>query len=171
MIFLTVGTERFPFDRLVATVDQALVPGGPLAGEQVVAQTGPLTFVPRHFPVRSLVPFPEMVDLLTRSEVIVAHAGVGTVLLALKLGRVPIVMPRLAALGEHLDDHQLEFARRLAELCRVLVAFTPEELIETIQNYSRRVGDCLPPGPSAERRDLVAALRNLTGRPFPRGDE
>jgi UDP-N-acetylglucosamine transferase subunit ALG13 len=163
VIFLTVGTERYPFDRLVRALDDAVAPGGPLAGRQVLAQTGSSDYRPKHFSGHPLLAFAEVRSALAACEVPVAHAGVGTVLLALQLGRIPLLCPRRAALGEHVDDHQVEFAERLAGLGQALVALTVDELVEMIAHYPERIAGLPPPGASGERQRLVAALRRLAG--------
>ncbi len=109
-VLVTVGTERFPFERAlhsaVAAVDGAA---------DVVWQTG-------HTPVtaplpglhRQWWPAHALREAAEAADVVITHAGVGSVLMALRAGRCPVVVPRLGSLGEHIDDHQVEFARRLA---------------------------------------------------------
>jgi UDP-N-acetylglucosamine transferase subunit ALG13 len=65
---------------------------------------------------------------MAAADAIVAHAGIGTILTALELGKPVLVMPRRAKFGEHRNDHQLATARRFAELGRVSVAFDETEL-------------------------------------------
>jgi UDP-N-acetylglucosamine transferase subunit ALG13 len=57
--------------------------------------------------------FAELAALMDEAAVVVSHAGVGSILCALRAGHVPVVVPRLARHGETVDDHQLELARRL----------------------------------------------------------
>lgn len=61
------------------------------------------------------MPFDEVVATMTRADSVVCHAGVGSIMTALQLGHTPVVLPRLARHGEHVDDHQLDIARRFAE--------------------------------------------------------
>ena len=107
MIFVTVGTSTTPFDRLLRTID------GLGEQEDLVVQHGPSSVRPRSATCFDSMQFEELTSAIEASRVVVTHAGVGTVLACLGLGRVPVVMPRLASLGEAVDDHQLELARRL----------------------------------------------------------
>ena len=61
------------------------------------------------------VAFDELVALMTRAEAVICHAGVGTIVTALKAGHVPVVIPRLAAHGEHVDDHQMDIATKFGD--------------------------------------------------------
>ncbi len=54
-------------------------------------------------------------ELVRAARVVVTHAGVGTIMVALANGKRPVVMPRLSRFAEAVDDHQLGLARRLSE--------------------------------------------------------
>jgi UDP-N-acetylglucosamine transferase subunit ALG13 len=153
VIFVTVGTQ-LPFDRMVAAVDAwaALAPG-----QQVFAQIGPTDLRPRHIDHRAFVSPAECHELMLAADAIVAHAGMGTILRALELGKPLLVLPRRAALGEHRNDHQLATARRFAELGKVAVAFDEGQLPEKLEQLDRAVVTERI-GPYAPDR-LVGALR------------
>jgi UDP-N-acetylglucosamine transferase subunit ALG13 len=124
VIFVTVGTQ-LPFDRLIGAVDEW---AGAAAGRSVFAQIGPSRMVPRHIEhARSISP-EQCRERMAAAEAIVAHAGIGTILTALELGKPALVMPRQAEFGEHRNNHQLATARRFAELGRIGVAFDETEL-------------------------------------------
>jgi UDP-N-acetylglucosamine transferase subunit ALG13 len=107
VIFLTVGTQ-LPFDRLVEAVDEWAA----TAGEDVFAQIGPTALRPRHIEYVQFVSAAECANRMQAASYIVAHAGMGTILMALQLGKPLLVMPRRADLGEHRNDHQRANARR-----------------------------------------------------------
>jgi UDP-N-acetylglucosamine transferase subunit ALG13 len=65
---------------------------------------------------------------IQQSSLLIMHAGAGSVIHAIHAGRLPIVMPRCAANGEHIDDHQFEFATALASTGQVLLACDSAEL-------------------------------------------
>jgi UDP-N-acetylglucosamine transferase subunit ALG13 len=123
VIFVTVGTQ-LPFDRLVGAVDAWAADGD----RDVFAQIGPSSLVPAHLQHARFVPPAECRERMRAADAIVAHAGMGTILSALELGKPLIVLPRRAALGEHRNEHQLATARRFAELGSVAVAFHEDEL-------------------------------------------
>src|SRR5262249_19256768 len=109
MIFVTVGVQ-LPFDRLVRAVDE-------WAGERrrtdVFAQIGPSDYQPRHIEFSPFVDPPEFRRLVEAADVLVAHAGMGSIITALELGKPLLVMPRRADYGEHRNDHQLATARHM----------------------------------------------------------
>lgn len=119
MIFATVGTQ-LPFDRLIRALDdwQAQHPDEP-----VEAQIGPSQLHPKHLRYRSHLP-PAEVERLTREcRVVVAHAGMGSVLTALRFRKPIILVPRKASLGEHRNDHQMATARWLERTPGVRIAW------------------------------------------------
>ena len=124
MIFVTVGTQ-LPFDRLISAVDEW---AGVQRGRQVFAQVGPTELEPRYIEHQSFVSPSECRERMVGAKAIVAHAGMGTILGALELGKPVLVLPRRAALGEHRNDHQLATARRFRELGKVTTAFDENEL-------------------------------------------
>lgn len=124
MIFVTVGTQ-LPFDRLIAAVDEW---AGAAPGREVFAQIGPSRLEPCHIGHAQFVAPDECLRRMREATAIVAHAGMGTILTALELGKPILVMPRRAALGEHRNEHQLATAHRLAEQGRLLVASDELEL-------------------------------------------
>ena len=126
MIFVTVGTS-VPFDRLMAAL-------AVLEDEELVVQTGNSTNVPAAARAVRFMPYDEVVAMVGRARAVIGHAGVGTVLTCLAAGKVPYVMPRLAAFREAVDDHQVVFARRLADAGLVRLVDHPDELALQLRN-------------------------------------
>lgn len=109
MILCTFGTHPQPFDRALNWVLEA-------AGEEeVVVQHGATAARPDVERTRwhELVGYDELTELIRAADAVVCHAGVGTLMTVLDLGRKPIAIPRLRAHGEHVDDHQLQIATEL----------------------------------------------------------
>ncbi len=126
LLLATVGTDHHPFDRLVRWVDGWLQAGGG-ARVRCVMQTG-TSIRPRHAQSSDYFPYDEMRRLLGEAAFVVCHGGPGTVTLASAAGVRPIVVPRTRALGEHVDDHQIVFSRRLARDGAATVVETEAEL-------------------------------------------
>lgn len=125
MLFLTIGT-LFGFDRLVRAVDQAIAAGQ--IQEEVVAQIGPGDYRPkhmRHFDVLDKDTFEKTVH---ESTGLISHAGIGSINAALKYRKPMVVLPRLKRFGEHVNDHQLDTARKFEALGCVLVAYDESQL-------------------------------------------
>jgi len=76
-----------------------------------------------------------MVETIKKAHVVICHGGAGTVFLALSLGKIPILIPRDASFGEHVDNHQLEFARKMECVGKAIVAYTERELIVKVNCY------------------------------------
>ena len=139
-VFATLGTFDAPFarmDELAALLARS--------GRRVLFQYGN-NAEPK--PAENLtavqwLPFDEMARRLRETPVVVAHAGVGILMSSLRQGRRPVVVPRRAEFGEHVDDHQLQIARKLAgrglavalldevspeEMCARILSLDPAEL-------------------------------------------
>ena len=108
MIFLTVGTQ-LPFDRLVSAVDKWAKQHG---NAEVTAQIGDSALQPGNLDWTPYMAAQEFRRRFEAADTIVAHAGMGTILTALDLGKQLIIVPRLAELGEHRNDHQLATAEK-----------------------------------------------------------
>ena len=120
MIFLTVGS-MFPFDRLVRAVDELVGQG--LVADEVVAQIGDGRYEPQHLPFERFLAKPAYEQRVHEARALIAHAGAGTIGLALAQCKPLLVLPRHRRLGEHVNDHQIATARRFEQLGHVLVAW------------------------------------------------
>lgn len=108
---VVLGTIRpYGFRRLVQRLLEVLP-----TGTEVLWQTGCTDVSGLPLEGHEFVPGPELEHAMREADVIVAHAGTGTALTAFELGRCPVLVPRRASHGEHVDDHQLVTARALAE--------------------------------------------------------
>ena len=124
MIFVTVGTNETPFDRLLLAVAELPL----LGGEELVVQHGSSKIQPIGAQLSAFLPFERLTAEVQRARVVVTHAGVGSVIVAVANGRRPVVMPRLRRHGEAVDDHQLAFAWRFERMGLVTVVETRDQL-------------------------------------------
>jgi UDP-N-acetylglucosamine transferase subunit ALG13 len=112
LLLVTVGTDHHPFDRLVGWAGAWLAahPGT----LRCLMQTG--TSAPPAGPAewQAYLEFGALQAAMASAAAVVCHGGPGTILGARHMGAVPIVVPRQHRLGEHVDDHQVAFSRRLA---------------------------------------------------------
>ena len=128
MIFVVTGTQ-LPFDRLIRMLDEI----APQLDEEIVAQVNGSGYLPRHINTIDLLPSDEFDRLFSSARLIVAHAGIGTIITAMQQQKPVIIFPRIAALGEHRNEHQLATAAKMKEAEWVYVANTKEELAELLQ--------------------------------------
>ena len=84
------------------------------------------------------LPFDEIVKRIERAEVVVSHAGVGSIICAVRAGHTPVIFPRLKRYSETVDDHQAELAEALAGSGLVIVAKTAAELAHAVASAPRR---------------------------------
>jgi UDP-N-acetylglucosamine transferase subunit ALG13 len=158
LLVVTVGTDHHPFDRLVRWVDGWLAAqrGGRTAGLTCLMQTG--TSAPPSG-VADWEPYFEFNALqaaMGQAAAVVCHGGPGTILGARHLGAVPIVVPRRHRLGEHVDDHQVAFSRRLAAEGSVFLAETEADLHGLLDRVVAEPAAFRAP---AERHASTAAVR------------
>jgi UDP-N-acetylglucosamine transferase subunit ALG13 len=99
-----------------------------LPGSELVAQHGPARAPANAARSSPFLSFAEVLEEIDRSRVVVSHAGVGSVICAIRAGHVPLVVPRLRRYRETTDDHQVEFARALAERGKVIVVWDVDRL-------------------------------------------
>jgi UDP-N-acetylglucosamine transferase subunit ALG13 len=133
MIFVTIGTAE-PFDRLVRAADTLQL------DEEVVIQCGLARVQPTNARAVQFIPFDEFRDYIRRARVVVSAAGVGTVMTVLMEGKEPVVVPRLRRHREAADDHQLVFARQVAQAGLVTLVEDENRLAEVIvrESWSRK---------------------------------
>jgi UDP-N-acetylglucosamine transferase subunit ALG13 len=159
VIFVTVGTQ-LAFDRLIEAVDEW---AGERSDRQVFAQVGPTKLRPLHIQYKNYISPSECRARMRGAKAIVAHAGMGTILAALELGKPLVVMPRRAALGEHRSDHQLGTVQRLATFETVEVALDENELQAKMDRLDgptaqgARISPHAPDGLIATVRDFIEA--------------
>ncbi len=135
MIFVTVGTHEQPFNRLVEYVDN--LKSENLIDDEVIIQTGFSTHEPKHCSWSKLYPYKEVVRLVSKAEIVITHGGPSSFIMPLQLGKIPIVVPRQKQFGEHVNNHQVEFARAVAERQGNIIAVEKiEDLKDIILNYN-----------------------------------
>lgn len=157
MIFATVGSQM-PFDRMVNALDQWA--GSVRSPIDILAQIGNSSCLPqnvRH--VRSLSPA-EFRSTVERADVIVAHAGMGSVLTALEFGKKLVVMPRRGMLRETRNDHQVATAMWLKSKPGVFVALDESVLGAVIEQaiYEKSTSNRISAVASDE---LICAVRDF----------
>ncbi|WP_178270230.1 glycosyltransferase [Phocaeicola coprocola] len=123
MIFVTIGTQA-PFDRFIKMVDEIAAN----LNEEVIAQTFKSQYKAKKIKTVDFLAPDEFNKLFKEARMIVAHAGMGTIISAMQHQKPIIIFPRIAALGEHRNEHQMATAKKMKELGYVHVAFNEKEL-------------------------------------------
>jgi len=167
-VFVTVGTDHHPFQRLVDWADR-------LAADptlDVTVQYGSAR-APQRATGHAALPHPEVLRLMREADVVVAQGGPGGIMDARACGRLPIVVPRDPRLGEHVDDHQQRFAAHLARRGTVALASDETALTALVRGAIHRpAGFTVAPQESptaatgqAIEASLVAVLHRAGRRP------
>ncbi len=125
MIFVTVGSQM-PFDRLIRAMDDWAL--GRAEKVELFAQIGCSTYRPRGFPFAEAISPVAFRDQVARADLVVAHAGMGSILTGLELGKPLVLLPRKGGLQEPRNDHQVATARWLANRPGIYVAMDEGEL-------------------------------------------
>lgn len=106
-VLVTLGTIRpYRFDRAVDAVLDALRPDDDVVWQ--LGATSGLTGLPGA--AYSDLSFTELSHLTEQADVVISHAGVGSVLMAHQYGKLPVLATRSARYHEHVDEHQSQLA-------------------------------------------------------------
>ena len=131
MIFVTIGS-MFPFDRLVRAMDAWAAERGSEGAEDVLAQIGEGDYRPVHMRWVTRLARADYDATVAAARLVVAHAGVGSVVTAGEHGKPIVVLPRRLHLAEHTSDHQMETAGWLRGKPGIHVAATEADLPASI---------------------------------------
>lgn len=138
MIFVTVGTHEQPFNRLIRKVDELKRDG--FIQEDVIMQTGFSTYEPKYCKWSKLLPYQQMVKNVADARIVITHGGPASFIMPLQIGKIPIVVPRKKKFDEHINDHQVEFARNVEERMGTIIPVENiEELGNVITNYDKKI--------------------------------
>ena len=131
MIFVTLGSQKFQFNRLLKAIDE-LIAEGKITNE-VFAQTGYSDYVPQHYRYKSFLDREEFAECEGKADIIVTHGGTGAIIGAIKKGKKVIAVPRKAMYGEHVDDHQMQLVGQFKELNLICDCEKVDELDKAIE--------------------------------------
>lgn len=114
-IFITLGSQKFQFNRLLKAVDE-MCERGTIEAEDVFAQIGYSDYLPKNFKYKKFLDRDEFSKEMGKADIVITHGGTGAIIGAVKKGKKVIAVPRLAKYGEHVDDHQLQLIKQFDEL-------------------------------------------------------
>ncbi len=135
MVFVTLGSQKFPFNRLLRAVDRLIEQNRIM--EPVFAQTGASDYVPQHYASSAFLDRDSFAQKVKESSVVITHGGTGAIVGALKQGKPVIAVPRLARYGEHVDDHQLQLLQQFEEMGMIAVCYDLDKLGDLYYNIQK----------------------------------
>ncbi len=120
MIFVTVGSRNYPFDRLFKKLDNLYENG--IIKEKMFAQIGTSNYKPKHYEFKDFISPEEFDKYIKEADIVVSHGASGSIMKALNADKKVIVVTRLEKYGEHINDHQIQNNEAFAENKYVLMA-------------------------------------------------
>lgn len=110
MIFITLGSQKFQFNRLLEAVDDIKTE------EEIFAQIGYSDYKPKNYNYKEFLDRDEFSAVMDEADTVITHGGTGAIIGAVKKGKKVVAVPRLAKYGEHVDDHQIQLIGQFKEL-------------------------------------------------------
>lgn len=135
MIFVTVGTHTQSFNRLLEEVDR-LIENKEIK-EKVIMQVGHSTYKPKNGEWFRFTTFSNLKKIQKTARIIITHGGAGCIIDALSNKKPVIAVPRLKKFNEHVNDHQLDLIKALAEYKRIYPVYDIRELGVAIKEIEK----------------------------------
>jgi len=155
LIFVTVGTAPQSFDRLIKKMDEI----ARKRSEEIIMQIGYSRYKPRNAYYFDFAESKVMDRLNKNARVVVCHAGVGSIIGAIKYNKPTVVIPRLRKYRENWNDHQLEIAETLAREGAIVMAREIDDLETILQNVTKKAHRYI-----STRERLIHFLRDYIAR-------
>ena len=134
MIFVTVGTHEKQFNRLIKFIDE--LKRDKVIVEDVIMQTGFCTYQPKYCEWHKLISYKDMEKNVRDARIVITHGGPASFIMPLQIGKVPIVVPRQEIFHEHVNNHQVDFAKQIEKrMGTIIPIYNIEDLKDTIINY------------------------------------
>jgi UDP-N-acetylglucosamine transferase subunit ALG13 len=156
-VFVTVGSDHHPFSRVIDWVGQWHRRHPDV---RVLAQHGPAP-VPPAFESYDFLDHAHLLAFMAEASAVVTHGGPTTIVEARRHGHVPIAVPRRRHLGEVVDDHQVGFCARLAELGHAVVPDDPAALFIALDRALETPRCAVAGAPSSDVARTVAQFAGL----------
>lgn len=136
MIFVTVGSQKFPFNRLLEKLDQLLEKGE--LKEEVYAQIGVSDYTPRNYDYQRFLDREDFEKYMDQCSMLITHGGSGAVMGAVKKGKKVLAVPRKKCFGEHVDDHQEQLIGQFEELGLISACYDLEYLGQVYREATQK---------------------------------
>ncbi|KHS57782.1 EpsH protein [Terrisporobacter othiniensis] len=132
MIFVTLGSQKFQFNRLLKEIDRLIEAG--IIREEVFAQIGYSDYTPRNFKCKKFLGREEFISTMNSCDKVITHGGTGAIVGALKQNKKVIAVARLAKYGEHVDNHQLQLMKQFDSMNLICSCEDCDQLEEAVKN-------------------------------------
>ena len=102
MTLVTLGTQHQEFTRLLDYIENSNLKG------EIIVQAGYTKYESKKMKIFDFISYDEMEKYIDKCDLVITHAGTGSIVMPLKKGKKVIACARLSKFGEHVDDHQVE---------------------------------------------------------------
>ena len=155
MIFVTLGTQDKPFNRLLEAIDRE-IDNGNIKGE-VVVQAGCTKYESKNMKIFDLIPMDDFDKLMGECDYLITHGGVGSIVGGLNKNKKVIAVPRLEKYGEHVNDHQLQIIENFDKMGYIIGCVNLDELGDKIKEIKK----CKPNKYKSNRDNMVKLVCEL----------
>lgn len=142
MIFVTVGSRNYPFNRLFEKIDSLYEEG--VLTEKMFAQIGASTYKPKYFEYKDFISQEEFLEKINEASIVVSHGASGSIMKALNAGKKVIAVTRLEKYGEHINDHQIQNNEAFASNKYVISVYEMDELEDAFKSIYDGSADLVP---------------------------
>lgn len=157
MIFVTVGSQ-LPFDRMIQAVDEV---APLLQGKEVIAQVFGMKYQPKNIRTLDYIEPKDFKNYVESAELIISHAGTGTILSVAQMEKPMIVFPRLGKLKETRNNHQIDTCVRLEQITKLQVAYDKKQLEEKIKLFLAGKLPIMDKIPAFASNQLLNSIRDF----------
>lgn len=126
MIFVTLGSQKFQFNRLLKEIDKLVEQQ--VIKEPIIAQIGASTYLPQNYEYVKFMDRAEFAKKMTECSTVITHGGTGVIIDAVKKGKKVIAIPRLSMYKEHVDNHQMQLLHQFDDLGIICACYDVEQL-------------------------------------------
>ena len=131
MIFVTLGSQKFQFNRLLMELDK-LVEEKKISND-IFAQIGYSDYKPKNYEFKEFLDREQFAEIMERCEIVITHGGTGAIVGAVKREKKVIAVPRLSKFGEHVDDHQLQIIDQFTDMNFIVGVKDTNEIYEALE--------------------------------------
>lgn len=132
LIFITLGSQKFQFNRLLKEVDKLIEKG--LVKEEVYAQTGYSDYKPKNYSYENFMDRNTFTRFMDNCDLLITHGGTGAIITGVKKEKKVIAIPRLKKYGEHVDDHQLDIVKQFQNMNFIYAIYEVQELEKALNS-------------------------------------
>ena len=136
MILITVGSQKFQFNRLLKKVDELV--DEKIITDEVFAQIGVSDYKPKNYKYIDFMTQDEFNKKIDEADIIITHAGTGVIVNSIKKGKKVIAIPRLSEYGEHVDDHQIQLINEFRELNFIEAVYEINQLEDALKIVNKK---------------------------------